>query len=61
MIKIFTYESENVESIGSALCSIGTIAGGILAAQFFLEIANQVKEFVKEEMDATALIVEEDQ
>lgn len=42
--------------IGSALGSIGTIAGGILGAGFFLGIANQVKEFAKEAISATAQV-----
>ena len=42
--------------IGSALGSIGTIAGGILGAGFFLGIANQVKEFAKQAISATAQV-----
>lgn len=42
--------------IGSALGSIGTIAGGILSANFFSQLANQVKEFAIQAVQATAEI-----
>jgi tape measure domain-containing protein len=42
--------------IGSALGSIGKIAGGILAAGFFVQLANQVKEFAVSAIQATAEI-----